>query len=71
MDNDRLDGAYIAGAGENEEIRRYREIFTINWWLLEHYIDEKWQEVEADARHRWTKEEDLKAATLVKTIYSD
>jgi hypothetical protein len=73
MDNDRLDGAYIAGAGDNENewIQRYRERFTINWWLLEHDVDEKWQEVEADARHRWTKEEDLKAAKLLKTIYSD
>jgi hypothetical protein len=48
MDNDRLDGTYIAGAGDddNEWIRRYRERFTINWWLLEHDVDEKWQEVE-------------------------
>jgi salicylate hydroxylase len=48
MDNDRLDGTYIAGAGDddNEWIRRYRERCTINWWLLEHDVDEKWQEVE-------------------------
>lgn len=73
MDNDRLDGGNMAGEGDNENewIRRYRERFTANWWLLEHDVDEKWHEVEADERYSWTKEEDLKAAKLLKTIYSD
>jgi hypothetical protein len=73
MDNDRLDGAYIAGAGldENEWILRYRVRFTINWRLLEHDVGERWKEVEADLRHRWTTKEDLKEAKIMKTIYSD
>lgn len=73
MANDRLDGAYIAGAGndEREWIKRYRERFTINWWLLEHDVDEKWQEVEADERHHWIEVEDESPTKRLKTIYGD
>jgi salicylate hydroxylase len=49
---DRLDTAYIAAAGtEDEWIRRYRERFTINWFILEDEVDARWQEVEAEERH--------------------
>ncbi|KAI1626798.1 salicylate hydroxylase [Exophiala viscosa] len=51
---DKLDTAYVAAAGSDEKewIRRYRERFTINWWILEHDVDAKWQEVEAMERHK-------------------
>ncbi|KAH8810762.1 salicylate hydroxylase [Xylogone sp. PMI_703] len=73
MANDRLDSAYIAGSGDDdaEWIRRYREVFTLNWWLLEHDVDERWQEVEAEERHHWITPEDEKAAKRLKTIYGD
>jgi salicylate hydroxylase len=50
---DRLDTQYIAAAGDDEQewIRRYRERFTINWFILEDEVDAKWQEVEAEERH--------------------
>ncbi|CAK7223394.1 hypothetical protein SCUCBS95973_005163 [Sporothrix curviconia] len=56
---DKVDQAYVAAAGDDgpendaEWIRRYRERFTINWWLLEHDVDARWQEVEAMERHMY------------------
>jgi salicylate hydroxylase len=51
---DKVDTAYVAAAEDDKEyIKRYRERFTINWWLLEHDVDAKWQEVEAMERHRY------------------
>ncbi len=73
MGYDRLDSAYIAGAGDDEKewVRRYREKFTINWWLLDHDVDEKWQEVECEERYRWAEDEAVKKAKHLKTIYGD
>ncbi|KAJ9138230.1 Salicylate hydroxylase [Pleurostoma richardsiae] len=52
---DKLDIEYCAKAIDDydEYVRRYRETFTINWWLLEHDVDARWQEVEAEERHRY------------------
>lgn len=52
--NDKLDGAYVSAACDEEEwIRRWKKKFTINWWILEHDVDVKWQEVEAQERYTW------------------
>jgi len=54
LGNDKLDAAYVAAACDEEEwIRRWKKKFTINWWILEHDVDAKWQEVEAQERHVW------------------
>ncbi|RDW59217.1 hypothetical protein BP5796_12141 [Coleophoma crateriformis] len=54
LGNDKLDAAYVATASnEKEWIRRWKKKFTINWWILEHDVDAKWQEVEAEERHTW------------------
>lgn len=52
---DKKDVQYCAEAiGDYAEyVRRYRETFTINWWLLEHDVDAKFQEVEARERHNY------------------
>jgi len=56
LENDRLDSAYVAAACNEEEwIRRWKKKFTINWWILEHDVDAKWQEVEAQERYLWKK----------------
>lgn len=48
---DKLDNAYIAAAdGHDEWVRRYKERFTINWWLLEHDAEAEWQKVESEQR---------------------
>lgn len=58
---DKLDTAYVAAAGSDEKewIRRYRERFTINWWILEHDVDAKWQEIETMERHKYRSEKGL------------
>ncbi|CAK7208957.1 hypothetical protein SEUCBS140593_000331 [Sporothrix eucalyptigena] len=69
---DKVDLAYVAAAGdadpENdaEWIRRYRERFTINWWLLEHDVDARWQEVEAMERHMYKNKN--AAADIAKAV---
>jgi salicylate hydroxylase len=56
LSHDQLDLKYVAEAGdETEALRRYRETFTINWWMLEHDVDARWQEVECQERHRRLK----------------
>lgn len=52
---DKLDIEYCAQAIDDydEYVRRYRETFTINWWLLEHDVDAQFQEVEAQERHNY------------------
>ncbi len=70
---DKLDIAYLAAAGSRPEddaeaIRRYRERFNVNWWILEHDVDARWQEVEAHARHTYGKQDaarDIAAASGV------
>ncbi|KAK4937279.1 hypothetical protein LTR10_022036 [Elasticomyces elasticus] len=68
---DKLDTGYVAAAGSDEKewIRRYRERFTINWWILEHDVDAKWQEVEAMERHKNRTQKDLVDA--VNTVVGD
>lgn len=68
---DKLDTAYVSAAGSDEKewIRRYRERFTINWWILEHDVDAKWQEIEAMERHKYRSEKDLVEAA--KTVVGD
>jgi salicylate hydroxylase len=58
---DRMDLSYVKAAEDDEQeyIRRYRERFTINWWLLEHDVDAKWQEVEAQERHMWNEKREM------------
>lgn len=52
---DRLDGLYVSEAMDDDEefARRYRERYTLIWWILEHDVDAKWQEVEAEERHQY------------------
>jgi salicylate hydroxylase len=54
---DREDIEYCTEAiGDYDEyVQRYRETFTINWWMLEHDVDARWQEVEAEERHQYRK----------------
>lgn len=68
---DKLDTAYVAAAGSDEKewIRRYRERFTINWWILEHDVDAKWQEIETMERHKYRSEKGLVEAA--KTVVGD
>ncbi|KAH8879474.1 FAD/NAD(P)-binding domain-containing protein, partial [Thozetella sp. PMI_491] len=44
---DRADTAYIIEAidEDDEFVRRYQERYTVNWWILEHDVDARWQEV--------------------------
>ncbi len=53
---DRLDGSYVfeAADGHDDEefVRRYQERYATNWWILEYDVDQRWQEVEAEERHR-------------------
>lgn len=54
FDYDRIDSKYVTEAldDHNEFVRRYRERHTLIWWILEHDADARWQEVEAEERHR-------------------
>jgi salicylate hydroxylase len=52
---DKLDVAYCMEVIDDydEYVKRYRETFTVNFWLLEHDVDARWQEVEAEARYTY------------------
>ena len=54
---DRLDGQYVSEAlnDDREFVRRYRERHTLIWWILEHDVDATWQQVEAEQRHRYQR----------------
>ncbi|KIW33245.1 uncharacterized protein PV07_00111 [Cladophialophora immunda] len=51
---DKRDYSYIRAAGDDHQewVRRYKERFTINWWLLEHDAEAEWQMVESEVRFR-------------------
>jgi hypothetical protein len=71
---DKVDTAYLLDAGDDdaEYIRRYREKFTINWWLLEHDVDARWQEVEAMERHKYKiQDAEVKIEQAAKNIIGD
>ncbi|OAA63689.1 Salicylate hydroxylase (Salicylate 1-monooxygenase) [Niveomyces insectorum RCEF 264] len=67
---DHQDAAYIAAAGDDEEewIRRYRERFTINWFILEDEVDAKWQDVEAEERHLYPQKQKLANQNVVNGV---
>jgi salicylate hydroxylase len=52
---DKLDIKYCEEAinDYDEYVHRYRETFTMNWWLLEHDVDARFQEVEAEERYKY------------------
>lgn len=52
---DRRDIAYCVEAIDDyaEYVKRFKERYTVNWWLLEHDVDARWQEAEAEERHMY------------------